>query len=29
VLWRAGGYLSPICQDFRDAVVKWCEEMEI
>lgn len=29
VLWRAGGYLSPICQDFRDAMVKWCEEMEI
>jgi len=29
MFWRASGYLSPICQDFRDAVVKWCEEMEI
>ncbi len=23
ILWRAGGYLSPICQDFRDAVAQW------
>ncbi|MBB2916751.1 DNA-binding transcriptional LysR family regulator [Cupriavidus alkaliphilus] len=29
VLWRADGYLSPICQDFRDAVVAWCEEMAL
>jgi len=26
IFWRADGYLSPICQDFRDAVVKWCEQ---
>ncbi|MGS1109501.1 LysR family transcriptional regulator [Achromobacter anxifer] len=23
VLWRADGYLSPICQDFRDAAAAW------
>ena len=26
ILWRRDGYLSPICQDFRDAVVQWCQE---
>ena len=26
ILWRKGGYLSPICQDFRDAVVQWCKQ---
>ncbi|AEI82325.1 transcriptional regulator LysR family (plasmid) [Cupriavidus necator N-1] len=29
IFWRDGGYLSPICQDFRDAVVKWCEQTDI
>lgn len=26
VFWRKGGYLSPICRDFRDAVVQWCAQ---
>nr|MBF0681427.1 LysR family transcriptional regulator [Pseudomonas sp.] len=26
VFWRKGGYLSPICRDFRDAVVQWCKQ---
>lgn len=25
VFWRRAGYLSPICRDFRDAAVQWCE----
>ena len=29
IFWRADGYLSPICQDFRDAVVAWCERADI
>ncbi|MGN5480823.1 hypothetical protein ACTMU2_41285 [Cupriavidus basilensis] len=29
IFWRrADGCPSPICQDFRDAVVKWCEQTE-
>jgi DNA-binding transcriptional LysR family regulator len=26
VFWRAGSYLSPLCRDFRDALVQWCKE---
>jgi len=29
VLWRASGYLSPLCRDFRDAVVQWCAQAGI
>ncbi|MGB3435124.1 LysR family transcriptional regulator [Achromobacter sp.] len=29
VLWRADGYLSPICQDFRDAAVAWSQESSL
>ena len=25
VLWRANGYLTPLCEDFRDALVEWCK----
>lgn len=25
IFWRKGGYLSPICHDFRDAVVAYCD----
>jgi DNA-binding transcriptional LysR family regulator len=28
MFWRTDGYLSPICQDFRDAVVHWCAANE-
>jgi DNA-binding transcriptional LysR family regulator len=26
ICWRREAYLSPICRDFRDAVVQWCGE---
>lgn len=26
IFWRRDGYLSPICQDFRDAAVQWCQD---
>lgn len=29
VCWRAGGYLSPLAQDFRDAMVEWCGELGV
>ncbi len=25
VLWRTNGYLTPLCRDFRDALVQWCQ----
>lgn len=25
IIWRRDGYLSPICRDFRDAAVQWCQ----
>ncbi len=29
VCWRSAGYLSPLAQDFRDAMVEWCAEMGV
>lgn len=29
VCWRSSGYLSPLAQDFRDAMVEWCAEMGV
>ncbi len=26
IFWRKGGYLSPICRDFRDAAVAYCRD---
>lgn len=26
ICWRREAYLSPICRDFRDALVQWCAE---
>jgi hypothetical protein len=24
ICWRRDAYLSPICRDFREALVEWC-----
>ncbi|WP_375790527.1 LysR substrate-binding domain-containing protein [Cupriavidus alkaliphilus] len=29
VFWRASAYLSPLCRDFRDALVRWCAQAGI
>lgn len=29
VFWRSSAYLSPLCRDFRDALVRWCGEAGI